>query len=218
MSAEGLVQTVPRLSPPKLTWVNQGNIILVTGLVSDGTAGRAWISRLMSGGFHVHEYAREVLISPEFVPTCDVEYEATIVRGSCISADGRNLSTTAIREAALSLGLFNKTGGVNRTHPEVACLMRLGLSDEELKELKLCWIDVMHEPIANSRGEPGLLEVDAWGGTRNQLYAACGRPDSIHGSVGGYAFVTRIVEPKTLLPLPPSSSQDPVSAESAPIS
>jgi len=148
-------------------------------LTSDGTTGEQWISRLEGKGYCVSDYAKFLLRSRAFVPTTGVIYRAPIIKGSEFK-DGERL-TARIREVAAGRGYATPS-------PEVACLLREKLSDEELKAMGLWWLVVMHKPISGPDGNPNLLGVfrDCVG---RELSAFYGKPDCVWSREGGFAFV-----------------------------
>ncbi len=95
--------------------------------------------------------------------------------GTLFSDDDR--VTSNIRQEAVRRGL-------ETPNPEVACLLRELISDDDLDAMGLWWITAMHEPIEDSGGVPLLLALD-----RGWLYADYVRLDDRWNSEYGFAFV-----------------------------
>lgn len=73
--------------------------------------------------------------------------------------------------------------GFKRPHPEVACLLREVLDDNDVKSMGFDRIVVMHEPIANRYDVPQNLIVErCW----NSDSFCCGRAEG--GKYEGVAF------------------------------
>jgi len=159
-------------------WVEEGGLLYIT-VTSDGTTGEEWIVRLERRGYRLSDYAEEMLRSEDFVPTSGKTYRIAILPGSLFSDDDR--ITSNIREEAGRRGLEDPS-------PEVACLLREFLSDDDLEAMGLWWLAVMHEPIEDSGGVPGLLALGRSGGGRG-LGAICDRPGGRWARVFGFAFV-----------------------------
>ncbi len=47
----------------------------------------------------------------------------------------------------------------DKISPEIACLLRKDVSDQEIDDLGLDWLVIMHEPIKDSDGDLGLLSM-----------------------------------------------------------
>ena len=120
-----------------------------------------------------------MLNSSDFVPTNGVTYEVTVLKGVLFSDSDR--ITKKIRTEADRRGL-------STPHPEVACLYREFLTDDDLKAMGLWWIVTMHEPIKDSGGVPRRL-----GAGRNDearwLDAFCGGPGDRWSRERGFVFV-----------------------------
>lgn len=120
-------------------------------VTSDGTSGASWIERLEQGSYNVGDYAKQVLLSPDFKPTKGVTTEIVVMKGSLFSNNER--TTRNIRAEA------SKRKYV-APNPEVACLIRVMFSDKQIEEMGLWGIVTMHEPIKDSVGDPRLLYAD----------------------------------------------------------
>jgi hypothetical protein len=95
----------------------------------------------------VGDYAKQILLSPDFQSTSGVTTEVAVLKGTFFKDNNR--ITREIRVGGDKRGL-------SKPNPEVACLIREKFTDEEIKAMGLCWIVVRHEPIEESDGDPGL--------------------------------------------------------------
>ena len=164
-------------------WVKEGGLFYVT-VTSDGTTGEEWIVRLERKGYRLSDYAKQLLRSEDFVPTSGKTYRIAIMPGRIFSDDDR--FTSNVREEAGRRGLEGP-------NPEVACLLRELLSDDDLEAMGLRWLVVMHEPIV-SGGGPDLLVLGCSDGGR-WLGAGCVRPDGRWSRIHGFAFVVPQASP-----------------------
>ncbi|MEA3249729.1 MAG: hypothetical protein U9Q03_05250 [Patescibacteria group bacterium] len=106
-------------------------------------------------------------------------YRIAVLLGKLFSDAGR--ITSKIREDA-------DRRGFTKPHPEVACLTREKLSDQELEAMGFWWLVTMHEPIKDSGGVPYLLS--AYRGVEGrELLANYDRPSSRWSHGVGFAFV-----------------------------
>lgn len=147
-------------------------------VTSNGSTGSDWIERLEQGGYNVGDYARQVLLSPDFKPTKGVTTEIVVMKGSLFSNNDRitrNIRAEATKRKYVA------------PNPEVACLIRVMFTDKEIEQMGLWGIVVMHENIKDSGGGPGLLCADRDGRGR-WLNACYGDPDSGWSDGYGFAF------------------------------
>lgn len=163
---------------PERKWLEHNGVIYLS-VTSEGTTGPEWIARLEKKGFRVSDYAKSVLCSKDFKPTSGVTTEIAILKGMLF--EDSNRVTKKIRTEAESRKLI-------KPNAEIACLIREKFSDEEIETMGLYWIVAMHEPIKDSGGGPGLLDVgrDDNGSWLDTDY---GKPDSRWNRGGGFAFV-----------------------------
>lgn len=154
------------VSEPTRRWRKQNGVIYFS-VTSDGTTGPQWIERLEKKGFQIVDRAKSVLRSSDFKPTNGVTTEIAVLKGT-LFADNERI-TKKIRAEADKRKFENPNA-------EVACLIRENFSDEEIETMDLRWIIVMHEPIKDSGGGPGLLGAYR-GGDGRWLSAYCGRLD-----------------------------------------
>jgi hypothetical protein len=147
-------------------------------VTSDGTSGASWIERLEQGGYNVGDYAKQVLLSPDFKPTSGVTTEIVVMKGSLFSNNERitrNIRAEATKRKYVA------------PNPEVACLIRVMFTDKEIEDMGLWGIIAMHEPIKGSGGDPRLLCARRDGEGR-WLHACRGRPADGWGGGRGFAF------------------------------
>jgi hypothetical protein len=166
------------ISRPFHSWQEQNGVIYLS-VTSDGTTGPQWINRLEKKGFRISDYAKGILCSPDFKPTSGVTYEVAVLKGMLF--EDRDRITKKIRAEA-------ERRNFTKPNAEVACLIREKFTDKELETMGLWWIVVMHEPIKDSGGGPGLLDVDRSGDGR-WLDACYGGPDCRWYRDFGFAFV-----------------------------
>lgn len=160
------------------SWWEQDDVISFSA-TSDGTTGKEWIPRLESKGFRVSNYAKSLLLSPDFKPTFGVIYEIAILKGSLF--EDRERITSKIRAEA-------KRRNMATPNAEITCLIRDKFTDKEIEAMGFWWVIVMHEPIKDSDGDPGFL-----GAHRNDdgrcLDAYYGHPGHRWNRGFGFAFV-----------------------------
>ena len=164
---------------PIRNWREELGVIYFT-VLSDGTTGEEWISRLESKGYCVSDYAKSLLRSVDFKPTNGVTTEIAVLKGN-IFLD-KNRITKKIRDEAAKRKLI-------KLNTEVACLIREMFTDKEIKAMGLSWVVTMHEPIEDSNGVLYLLgtdpDPDSDGGWLGAYYA---EPDNHWDSDGGFVF------------------------------
>jgi hypothetical protein len=138
------------------SWREEDGVIYFS-VTSDGTTGEDWIKRLGGNGFHVGDYAKQVLRSPDFKPTSGVTTEVAVLKGMLFKDNDR--ITKKIRAEADKRKL-------SKPNAELACLIREKFTDKEIEAMGLWWIVAMHEPINDSVGVPDLLGADRDGDGR----------------------------------------------------
>jgi len=147
-------------------------------VTSDGTSGASWIERLEQGGYNVSNYAKQVLLSPDFNPTSGVTTEIVVMKGSLFSNSERiirNIRAEATKRKYVA------------PNPEVACLIRVMFTDKEIEDMGLWGIVAMHEPIKDFDGDPDLLYASRHGEDRC-LDTYSGDPDGGLPGDDGLAF------------------------------
>lgn len=165
------------LSEVARSYRKEDGIIRFT-VTSDGTSGANWIERLEHDGYNVGDYAKQLLLSPDFKPTKGVTTEIVVMKGSLFSNNDRvtrNIRAEASKRKYVA------------PNPEVACLIRVMFTDKEIEDMGLWGIVTMHEPIKDSDGDPFLLYAYRGGGGR-WLYTFSDDPDSWWRDGYGFAF------------------------------
>lgn len=160
------------------SWTEEDSIIYFD-VTSDGTTGPEWEKKLEEAGYGISDWARQLLRSPDFKPTTGVTTKVAAIRGKFWKKDSEFL-TRNIRKEAES----RKWATPNA---ELACLLRVKFTDEQLKQMGLWYIVAMHEPIKDSDGCPLLLRArrrddGPW------LGANCDYPDAGWSDGGAFAF------------------------------
>ena len=169
------------VSEPARSWREEDGVIYFS-VTSDGTSGEDWITRLESKGFHVGDYAKQVLRSPDFKPTNGVTTEVAVLKGMLFEDNDR--ITSKIRAEAARRNF-------TKPNAELACLIRLKSTDKEIEAMGLWYIVAMHKPINDSDGVPDLLNADRSDGGR-WLNAYHGRPGSGWNRDSGFAFAVQL--------------------------
>lgn len=165
------------VSEPTRSWREEDGVIYFS-VESDGTTGEDWIKRLEGNGFRVGDYAKQVLRSPDFTPTNGVTTEVAVLKGMLFEDNDR--TTKKIRAEADKRKL-------GKPNAELACLIRLKFTDEEIEAMGLWYIVAMHEPINDSGGDPDLLSADRDDDGR-WLGACYGTPGGRWDRGSGFAF------------------------------
>jgi len=176
--AEKFLRDETAVCVPDCSWREQDGVIYFT-VVSDGTTGEDWITRLDAKGKLLSKEAKCVLRSSDFKPTSGVIYEIAVLKGMLFNDNER--ITKKIRAEAEQRTLFTPNA-------EIACLIRDKFTDEEIEAMGLVWIVTMHEPIVGSDGSPNLLcAYRRVGGSWLDAYWVL--PDDKWGRKNGFAFV-----------------------------
>lgn len=151
-------------------------------LTASGRTGKEWVKHLEKNEYRIGSYAKELILSDEFAAARGkkgTEYEIAIVPGKELyeSYD----TTASIKEKAAAKGWTIPT-------PEIALLVREALSDDEMKELGVWYVAALHDPIAGSGGDPGVLGAYRGGGGR-WVGADWGYPLDEWDTAGAFALV-----------------------------
>lgn len=122
-------------------------------LKSKGLTGTEYIKHLEKKGFSIGTWAEN--ISKQVNKTKkDTSYEIII-----FNFDKDYVTTQEVQDEAQKRGYIAPP-------VEVSYLLREELSDNDLKEMGLTWLIIMHEPITGSDDDPRLLGLDRNGGGR----------------------------------------------------
>ena len=162
---------------PESSWREQDGVIYFT-VVSDGTTGEDWIKRLEDKGIRLSDYAKSMLRSSDFKPTSGEIYEIAVLKGMLFNDNDR--ATSKIRTKAEQRKL-------STPNAEITCLIREKFTDEEIEAMGLIWIAAMHDPIADSDGDPRLLGVNRYD-SGSWLSAYWIRPGRSWDRKDGFAF------------------------------
>ena len=139
--------------------------MIVRHVTTDGRTGEQFIDTLTTANYNLGDYGKQLLRSDKFVPTNGKTYKLVVMKGEEFEDNDR--ITSKIRDEAKKRGYL--------TPPvEVAPLLRELVSDEELEQMGLWYLIIMHEPITASDGYPDVLGIYRHGEGR-WLYAYDGR-------------------------------------------
>lgn len=149
-------------------------------LTSAGVTGKKWTARLENTRSGVGDSAKQILLSKSFVPTTGTVYHPVLIRGDefAIDADRTNKN---VREEALCR--------CYQTPPaELAPMLRETLSNEEIREIGLDSLVVMHEPITDSNGEPRVLGIGRFA-YQEWIFGYYGHPGHQWDRQTGFVFL-----------------------------
>ena len=119
---------------------------------SDGTTGEGWIARLQAVGHIVRGDAKKVLRSSAFVPTKKGTIHNLTLLPYRFLGWGRLHKMANVREKAKGLQL-------SMPHPEVAPLICMMFSIEDIRGIGLADLIVVHDSIEVADGRRSLLCV-----------------------------------------------------------
>ncbi len=165
----------------------EGNIHFT--VVSNGFTPKQCETDLKKRGFRISKWGRSVLLSATEAPTNGVLYKIVVRPIKKIGKNNR--VSNKIREYA-------ETKCWQIPHWEIAYLIRITFTDEQLEQMGLWYIVTMHKPIVGFDGDLGLLSSDRSCGGRF-LSAGYGRSFDIWDIDCGFAFVASQVVPKNLV-------------------
>lgn len=177
------VEDYQRCLKPKWTVATNG-VIYITFPATTGRTGKKWITYFQQKGDDLSDYAKSVLRSKQFQPTTGVVHRIAILPAK-LWRDNERL-TQHMRQDA-ETGAFTNGQNLTDPNPEVGCLIRDYLTDEEIKALGFQYIVVMHPPIPDSGGRPRLLAALRYD-TGRRLHAYYGHPDRQWHGDGGFAW------------------------------
>ncbi|MDD3487337.1 MAG: hypothetical protein PHF35_03105, partial [Candidatus Moranbacteria bacterium] len=120
---------------PSRSWAEWG--MIYCDVISDGTTGEEWIRRLEKKGIGVSWLAKEILVSPSFIPSKKTLSDLRIIRGSLFHDKGRS-------DDIYNLANLFK---LKKPYPEVACLICEKLLDKKMEGMGLKGIKIMHQWI-----------------------------------------------------------------------
>lgn len=155
--------------------------VIYFSVTSDGCAGPDWKLRLAKQGKKVGDWAEKALNPKSFRPTTGVTSKIAVLPGSLFADNDR------ITKKIRAEGDRRKLKHGKKINAEVACLIREKFTDDEIKQMGLLWIVVMHKPIVVD-GASELLAAGAGDGGP-YLDAYHGDPDDGWSRGGGFAFL-----------------------------
>jgi len=117
-------------------------------VITKGQTGEQFIRSLAEQGVKVGDRARQLLTGRKFITTNGVTHELVFMLGSDIGST--RYTNGGIRSYAQAFGYITPP-------PEVALYLREMISQDDMKQAGLSGIIVMHEPIADIKGNPRLL-------------------------------------------------------------
>lgn len=120
-------------------WKTDCDGIITMSVTSKGTTGPQWEGRLERKGARISNEAREILHSKSFGFTADVTSELIIIPGKFYRHDNV-LTTQKVDQQFCARKLMSPVA-------EHACLLREALSDEDIEDMGLRQIVVMHPPF-----------------------------------------------------------------------
>lgn len=147
---DGIMASLQRFAAPEpaRAWTEENGVISFD-VTSDGTTGPEWITRLEGKGLLVEDRAKSMLRSEDFKPTSGVTTKVKVIKVS--NPDGVRFTRDACRKAA-RLGFV-------KPNAEVVCLIRELFTNQNLEQMGLTCIFVVHEPIKDSSGTLSLLQT-----------------------------------------------------------
>ena len=164
------------VSEPTHSW-REANGVIYLSVISNGTTGEQWITRLEGKNLRIGDYAKQVLRSPDFKPTSGVLTKVAVLKG--ILFENSDRITSKIYAEAVNRKL-------EKPNAEIACLIREKFTDKEIEAMGLTWIVAMHKPIDVS-GVPDLLGAGR-DGDGYWLGAYDDGPDLRWHRASGFAF------------------------------
>lgn len=150
-------------------------------VTSKNFTGKEWVDHLKGKGFMVSGFAKRLILSECFKPTSGIKSEVVIVNGSLFEGEDR-LTENIIKYARLK--------NLARPNPEVACLIREALSDEDIEAMGISWIMVMHEFLTDKTKDEGLLFTGR-GDCGRLLGGFLARKNDHWNKDNGFAFVMK---------------------------
>ncbi len=141
-------------------------------LISDDTSGPEWFFRLEKNGVKIFKYAAKVLNSRQFKTTSFYITDVAVLKGILFEEEHKLRN---VKKMARDLGLFS-------LNSEDACLIREKLSDDDLLEMGLYWINPVHKPIN------GLMLYPSRYGLGNAMATHDCDPDYVYHRSTAFAF------------------------------
>ncbi|OHA91128.1 MAG: hypothetical protein A2758_01465 [Candidatus Zambryskibacteria bacterium RIFCSPHIGHO2_01_FULL_49_18] len=122
--------------------------IALKPVTSDGVSGKDGIKDLEKARYNVGDWVKDVMKQKVYVVTNGKVYKPVVLKGEDFTDDER--VTSNIRKVAEEMKLVTPPA-------QLARLLRKSVSDEELEQMGLYALIVMHQPITGSGGFPNVL-------------------------------------------------------------
>ncbi len=165
-------------------WCEENNIIYFS-VTAARECESGWVKRLGERGCDVSYWAKVILNSPSFIPARNKITEVAVLKGAFFSDSDRHLD---------NIRAETKSRGWAQPDIEIAPLIRENFSDEDLKNMGLRSITVMHKLVLTD-GNQDLLVVGYDDEGDNLLYARCGCSSRVSESPDrGFAFTVSQTE------------------------
>ena len=126
-------------------------------IITDGRSGEQHVTGLEVRGDRVGDYAKKLLLGEKFVATNGLPYRLALITGDEFEDDQR--TNEKIRAEAAERGYLDPP-------VELAPYVREMFSNEDLEQMGLRILVIMHQPIADSDGSLRLLGLDHRDGGR----------------------------------------------------
>lgn len=139
------------ISKPVKRWSVRDGVICIT-VTSNGLPGEQFVQHLRAKNCRLDDYASAMIDSEDFKPTQGVTTEVAILKSSLFTSKKPDLRRVRNFAARRKLIVPNA---------EIAGLLCETCSDNDLHDMGLRRIVVMHEPISRDfAGTPALLSVE----------------------------------------------------------
>ena len=148
-------------------------------VTTDGRIGEQLVADIEAQGDHVGDIAKQLIHGKKFVATNGITYKLALIMGDEFKDDDR--ITSNIRAEAAKHGYVAPP-------MELALYVREMFSDEDLEQIGLWALIIMHEAVADSDGNLSLLGLDRDVGGRS-LSAFNVSPDDEWDRGFGFLFL-----------------------------
>lgn len=172
----GLENALKALESSKCDRKEENGIINLS-TISNGATGKEWVMKFLKL-YNLGTEAESMLLSQSFSTTNNIENKIVIIKDSYFK-DGTDLIKKVYDEA--------KNRNWSKPSAETACNLRKILSDEDIRDMNLTRILVMHEPINDYMNDPSLFCLDS-DGRGKWLSALSEKTKRIREKKTGFAF------------------------------
>jgi len=148
-------------------------------VTTDGRIGEQLVADIEAQGDHVGDIAKQLIHGKKFVATNGITYKLALIMADELEDDDR--ITSNIRAEAARRGYVDPP-------MELALYVREMFSDEDLEQIGLWALIIMHEAVADSDGNLSLLGLDRDVGGRS-LSAFNVSPDDEWDRGFGFLFL-----------------------------